>query len=344
MISVTSPPVGVRAVVVLACVAMSLVGLSGAEESRAVGAPPSDAARPDGPPGDHHAARSSTSPLTGLPVAGDGKGKPVGVVKIDNTSHSRPQVGLNRADLVVEELVEGGLTRLAAFYHSDYPEVVGPVRSMRMTDSGIVLPTAGPLFASGAAPVVKRRLERRGVHWRTEGSAGFFREPSREAPYDLMLDLTKAIAKFDDVKPPADYLPFADAPLRRGQPVDRFSVSFSSTSTTHWKPQGDGWVRGNAPVDSADDFAADNVLVIKARTHNADYVDPGGNPVPVTELRGTGKAMLFADGKMVRARWHKDSYEAPLTLRNSRGKKMSVPAGHTFIELIPRKQGSVHIP
>lgn len=328
--------------VVLVSVALSVVGLSDADEARA--ASPHDAARPaDQAGGDHERARP-TSPLTGLPVKSDGKHKPVSVVKVDNTSHARPQVGLHRSDLVVEELVEGGLTRLAAFYHSDYPKVVGPVRSMRLTDTGIVLPAKGPLFASGAAPVVKRRLERRGVRWRTEGSAGFFRNSSREAPYNLMLNLAKAIKKFDDVKPPKDYLPFADAPLRRGKSVDRFSVSFSSVSTTRWKPKGDGWVRANAPVKAARDFAADNVLVIKARTHNADYVDPGGNPVPVTEFRGEGKALLFADGKVARARWHKDGHKSPLTLRNRRGKKMSVPAGHTYIELIPRKRGSVHIP
>lgn len=346
MISVTSRhPVGVSAVV-FACVALSLAGLSGADGSTAVGAPawPDAVRAADDQSGDGHRAPEVTSPLTGLPVAGDGKRKPVGVVKVDNTSSSRPQVGLHRADLVVEELVEGGLTRLAAFYHSDYPKVVGPIRSMRLTDSGIVLPAEGPLFASGAAPVVNRRLDRRGVRWRTEGSAGFFRAPPREAPYDLMLDLAKAIATFDDVKPPEDYLPFADAPLRRGESVDRFSVSFSSTSTTHWKPRGDGWVRADAPVDPTHDFPADNVLVIKARTHDADYVDPGGSPVPVTEFRGEGKAILFANGKMATARWHKNGHQAPLTLRNRRGNPMNLPAGHTFIELIPRKHGSVHLP
>ena len=43
------------------------------------------------------------------------------VTKIDNTSSSAPQVGLGSADLVVEELVEGGFTRLAAFYYSEVP-------------------------------------------------------------------------------------------------------------------------------------------------------------------------------------------------------------------------------
>ena len=70
-------------------------------------------------------------PLTGLPVEGDDDSEqthPVLVTKMDNTSASSLQIGLGSADLVVEELVEGGLTRLAAFYYADLPDNVGPVR------------------------------------------------------------------------------------------------------------------------------------------------------------------------------------------------------------------------
>src|SRR5688500_9631943 len=53
------------------------------------------------------------SPLTGLPVKGKVPTHPVLAVKIDNSDNSQPQVGLGSADLVAEELVEGGITRLA---------------------------------------------------------------------------------------------------------------------------------------------------------------------------------------------------------------------------------------
>ena len=39
------------------------------------------------------------------------------VVKIDDTLAARPQIGLDRADVVYIEQVEGGLTRLAAVFH-----------------------------------------------------------------------------------------------------------------------------------------------------------------------------------------------------------------------------------
>ena len=86
---------------------------------------------------------AATWPLTGLPVTGDedaAKTYPVLVTKIDNTYASAPQLGLGKADMVVEELVEGGLTRLAAFFYSQLPTKVGPVRSMRASDIGIVSP------------------------------------------------------------------------------------------------------------------------------------------------------------------------------------------------------------
>ena len=95
----------------------------------------------------------STWPLTGLPVA-DGEDSaqehPVMVAKIDN-SGKEPQAGLSKADLVVEELVEGGYTRLAAFFYSELPINAGPMRSMRFSDVGIVQPVNGDIVTSGGA-------------------------------------------------------------------------------------------------------------------------------------------------------------------------------------------------
>ena len=75
-------------------------------------------------------------PLTGLEREGDAPKHPVIVTKVDNTSSSAPQVGLGAADMIVEELVEGGYTRLASFFYSKLPKAVGPVRSMRASDIG----------------------------------------------------------------------------------------------------------------------------------------------------------------------------------------------------------------
>ena len=100
--------------VVLVAAGLALAGCGGGSDSGS-----------DGPDAQQVAGAgevSSTWPLTGLPVSGDeeaAQDHPVIVAKMDNTEASSPQIGLGSADLVVEELVEGGLTRLAAFYYSD---------------------------------------------------------------------------------------------------------------------------------------------------------------------------------------------------------------------------------
>src|SRR5690606_15220928 len=59
-------------------------------------------------------------PLTGLPVTDPAvAARPTLVVKIDNSEpKARPQIGLNQADVVYEERVEGAVTRLMAVFHS----------------------------------------------------------------------------------------------------------------------------------------------------------------------------------------------------------------------------------
>ena len=61
------------------------------------------------------------------------------------------QYGVHQADVVYEEVVEGGITRLAAIFNSHAPERVGPVRSVRKTDQSIVWPIGGIFVYSGGA-------------------------------------------------------------------------------------------------------------------------------------------------------------------------------------------------
>ena len=126
----------------------------------------------------------ATWPLTGLPVTGDDEAAqkhPVMVLKMDNTYASAPQVGLGSADMVVEELVEGGMTRLAAFYYSQIPGDVGPARSMRASDIGIVSPVKGAMVTSGAAHGDDQPHRRRGHPLLHRGRQGLLPrlEPAR---------------------------------------------------------------------------------------------------------------------------------------------------------------------
>ena len=287
----------------------------------------------------------STWPLTGLPVSGDGEAAqdhPVLVAKMDNTESSSPQVGLGSADMVVEELVEGGLTRLAAFYYSQIPGDVGPVRSMRASDIGIVSPVDATVVTSGAAGKTIARINDAGIPFYQEGDTGFTRDSSRSAPYNLFANLEEVATDAEaDAARPQDYLPWGDeADLPQGQPAKKIAAVFGGGHTTNWTYDGKGYVNENTYAAQGDEFPADTVLVLRVEVSDAGYLDPAGNPVPETKLTGKGEAMIFHDGRLVRGTWSKSALDAPISLSTQAG-KLIVPAGHTWIELVPAQNGNV---
>ena len=247
----------------------------------------------------------STWPLTGLPVEGDesaAQTHPVMVTKIDNTDSSAPQIGLGSADMVVEELVEGGLTRLAVFFYSELPDKVGPVRSMRASDIGIVSPVDGSVVTSGAAGQTIARIKGAGIPFFQEGAKGIYRDTGRSAPYNVFADLERDRAPRSTRTSASRRLP---AVGRRRRPAEgpeghddrgvvrRARHQLGSSRTARYDNL-------NTYAADGDEFPADTVLVLRVQVGDAGYLDPAGNPVPETKLEGKGEAMIFHDGRLVR--------------------------------------------
>jgi hypothetical protein len=287
-------------------------------------------------------------PLTGLRVPSNKTAElhhPVLVAKVDNTVSSRPQVGLSKADLVVEELVEGGLTRLAVFYYSRVPRNVGPIRSMRASDIAVVSPVHASMVTSGAAPKTIARIKAAHIRFYGQAAKGMYRSALRVAPYNLFVHLRKVagVAKRKRAKTPPDYLAWGPAKdLPQGRKVTKIRAQFSAVHTTEWVFRNGRYHNTNSNAAAHDQFRATNVLVLRVREGDAGYLDPAGNHVPVTLLKGSGKALLFHDGRMVSATWHKGRAPASrIKLTTRKGQKLEVPAGHTWIELVPVHGGNV---
>lgn len=281
-------------------------------------------------------------PLTGLPTKGRGVAHPVMVVKIDNSESSRPQIGLRGADLVTEELVEGGSTRLAAFYHQHTPRLVGPVRSMRATDIGVVKPADAVLVAAGGAPPTVRRIRAAGIRSFGEGAPGFRRDSSRQAPYNLFVDLATLAGTVKTERSPSGYLAWgSDEDLPKGKPARGLSAVFSGAHTTQWEFRDGTYVNLHSFAEAGDEFRPDTVLVLRVRVGDAGYLDPAGNPVPETKFAGEGRASIFHSGRVVRATWQKE-VDTTLRLRTKAG-ELRVPAGHVWIELVPTTGGDVSV-
>jgi len=290
---------------------------------------------------------AATWPLTGLPVEegqDSAQTHPVYIAKIDNTPDSDPQIGLGKADLIVEELVEGGITRLAAFYYSQTPAKVGPLRSMRLTDIGIAKPAGAELVTSGAAPVTLGGLAKAGVKFIDMNNQYVVRETdgSHDSLHSVMGDLDK-IAKSAKAKlaRPADYLPWgSDADFPGGRPATKVFAQLSGYRTSEWKYADGHYTLTNGYMPKGDRFEPNTVIACMVKTSVASYKDPAGNPVPISHFEGQGKAMVFHNGAVARATWKKDGVDKPVTFSTTAG-ALKIPAGNVWIELIPIDGGDV---
>ncbi|HET7720430.1 MAG TPA: DUF3048 domain-containing protein, partial [Acidimicrobiales bacterium] len=159
------------------------------------------------------------APLTGLPYAGDPAvlQRQALIVKIDNADNgantARPQAGFNQADIVIEELVEGGVTRLAAVFHSADSDPVGPIRSARITDLEYVSFFGQPLFAwSGGnlevAGAIRGSTALQDVGYDVLGGDAYYRASDRRSPHNLMSSTPALYAAAAGGAPPPPVLTY----------------------------------------------------------------------------------------------------------------------------------------
>ena len=298
------------------------------------------------------------SPLTGQPMPDGRPDNPVMVVKVENTPAGAPQYGVDRADMVVEELVEGGLTRLAALYYSKLPSKVGHVRSLRTTDIGIAKPVGGKIVASGGAPKASRQIRNAGLRVFTESSPGFSRD-SKAAPYNVVVNLKRLGAAAKRNKIPGPYLTWtplegseestpepdaSDSASAAPEPkkTKKATVRFSNSTATRWKFSGGHWTRKNGHAVPGQEFAADSLIVMFCQVGDAGYRDPGGNPVPETVIEGSGRAVVLHDGTATEATWDKPSLGGEISFKTEDGKPLTIDPGKVWLEMVPKGKGGVN--
>lgn len=302
--------------------------------------------------------------LTGLPGPDDAQIQPIVVVKIENDPVVRPQTGLDRADLIFEELVEGGMTRFAAIYQSDLPDEVGPVRSVRHVDVAIAEPMADAFVFSGGArrtmKFVKRKIPTT-ISVINEGAPGMYRKPGLSAPHDLFIKLSEMLDSIaakntastgffvrpetsaTNASPTATSSSSASASPTAvtGKSVSSVGVVFSSFAGPNWKWNDTDklWMRseGIKPFLNKDgtQFGTNNLVIIEVREIDAGYKGQTGGYVPRTVLTGSGRAWVLSDGKAIELAWNKPFVDAQMELTDLDGNPFTMPTGRSWVELVP---------
>jgi len=286
-------------------------------------------------------------PLTGL-VAPDSTavGRRALSVKIENSAPSRPQTGLNSADVVYESVAEGGITRFNAIYHSQMPKTLGPVRSARLSDTWIV-PQYHALFVfSGASYQVNKAVRRAKLPDLSQDagvSAPYSRSSSRPAPHNLYLDTRKTYAEAAKrgmaVTANVPRLQYSVRLPSGSATTTAISIPFSTANKVTWTyKESDGLYHrvndGKKHVDAATgrQVVANNVVVMWAR-HSASSKDKLGSTTYDIDLGGSGRVSVFRNGQRLDGTWTADK-TGPPRFTTAAGLPIRLAPGTTWIQVI----------
>lgn len=268
------------------------------------------------------------SPISGREVTSPDQR--VLVIKVENTAAARPQVGLASADMVFVEEVEGGITRLAAVFSSQRPDIVGPVRSARITDPQLVAQFGKVAFVySGAqarmSPVLKAAnliqvKERRNDAWT--------RSTLRGAPHNLYGHPTALLDQAGDGVSTAKSMgrSFSDAiptggtaivSIKAAYPAESMVVQWDATAK-HWQvTSGRDVITDGTPAVAGDAEAAGSpvhpadVLVQYVIQRPSQFHDRHGGVTPFAQTIGTGAGVLLRDGQMWNVKWSRATEADP---------------------------------
>jgi hypothetical protein len=299
-------------------------------------------------------------------------------VMIENHADSRPQSGLSKADVVYEAVAEGGITRfLAVFYCNAAEEVtIGPVRSARTYFMDFASEYSDyPLYAhvGGAnVPGPANALGQIGDYgWLDKGndmnqfSIGFptyWRDYERighaVATEHTMYSTTEKLwevaskrglnaadeegnnwnAKFMEWK-------FKDdEKLEARGTTSKIDFSFWSNNpdyavTWEYNKDQNQYLRVNGG-QSHKDLNTDSQIQVK--TVIVQFMKEKG-PIDAEKhmlytTTGTGKALIFQDGKVIEGTWAKEKRQSRTKLTDGSGKEISLNRGPIWIEIVPAGQ------
>lgn len=272
------------------------------------------------------------APLTGLEDGtGESLKRPALAVKIGNNPEARPQAGITEADIVYEEIVEGGITRFMAIFNSNVPERVGPVRSVRGMDPNIALNWGGVFAYSGGTRTNENKIKNtEGILALNETSAGngMKRDSSRSAPNNLYAIPENLFSKGGTPIPPKKQFTYSKT-VPTGESATSFIVGFKSGFAVTWtyNPDSKRYARSygtKAVVDQKQlQVFTENIVV--------QFIEYPSESEGITT--GQGDVWVFRNGKVIKGTWSRPSVDEPATFTDAAGKTIALLPGQTWVEL-----------
>ena len=282
---------------------------------------------------------------------------PILVVKIDDTRAAHPQAGLEDADLVYIEQVEGGLTRIAAVFSSKIPAVIGPVRSARISDIEILEQFGRVAFAySGAQkkllPVIAAaNLENLGAQ--RQSREIYSNDPLRNAPTAMMLQAQALMQKVKEQQLPVAISKsagwnFAES-FDTGTAIVSAKVSWPANSyDAVWSSTEKRWLLSHGGVANlaanGTHLGASTFVIQIVSITPSEYGDKFGGVTPFTATVGSGRGYILRDGKYIAALWDRATPDVGTSWKTTSGEEIPFAAGQIWIALTDKEPVFTPIP
>jgi hypothetical protein len=311
------------AVIVIAVVAV--VALSGGSDNKSTSRPTRSTTTTTDKP--------VLAPLTGKEdPTGDSLKRPALAIKIGNNPEARPQAGITEADIMYEEIVEGGITRYMGIFNSTSPERVGPVRSVRGMDPNIALNWGGIFAYSGGAAQNETKIKgTSGILALNETAArdGMKRDHSRVAPNNLYAIPSVLFTRGGKPIPPKAQFVYSKNVPNGAATSSKFVVGFDAGFACTWvyDSKTGKYLRSygtKAVVDQkGKQVAVDNVVV--------QFITYPSESEGITT--GSGNVWIFRNGKIIKGTWTRPSTSQPAKFTDANGDIIALTPGQTWVEL-----------
>ncbi len=273
------------------------------------------------------------APYTGLRVAEPAllRRRPLLVCINNDTVGRSAHVGLDKADLVYEYIVDGfTLTRLTALYHSQPADRIGPVRSARMPNIWMSYMFDGALACSGGSDEIRYLLrnevtfpyldadlddpsqtlyfQSNGSDYRTRMQASTSGIHRWLADKGKEIDWSRAGFEFSPSPPP-----------NPSGAATQLQISYPGGNSVEWRYDAsvNGYLRWQGGVQQTDGLTGlpivtSNVIVMAAEHSETDIVEDslGTKSIDVT-LWGFGDLRIFRDGQVYEGTWRADPENPP---------------------------------
>ena len=288
------------------------------------------------------------SHLNGIEVASKADlSKPVTAIMIENSPDARPHSGLKQAEVVYEAIAEGGITRFLTLFQQHKPQLIGPVRSLRMYYVDWLAPYQASVAHVGGSHASLQEIRNgkyRDIDQFFNGSS-YWRANDRRPPHNVYTSFEKldALNASKGYKS-SQFTSFARADGKASDKPNAVSIDINFSSSwynTHYDydKASNTYLRsigGQASNDREEGRLAPSV-VIALHVNETTVMEDGWRQSIVTT--GTGTATVFQNGTVAECTWRKNDRFSPLELIDAAGKPVALNRGQTWIAAVPNSGG-----